>query len=415
MSSQYIYLLQEREFIKTKENVYKVGRTEKENHKRFEQYPKGSVLLFQIMCDNCRTAERNILLLFKSKFVQRKDIGNEYFEGDYKAMMDLIYLTVKNDISSHEINKSDDTDEDENNNTDEENKFEKLYKNMCVAICEIFPDYRNDVSFGGTKKYIKIVPDYEGRYRIRYISEDLNENLLDGKVPCMGSEFDEYVMNSNVCDKLLYFEQLIKKKIIIVDNVYDINSIDFADKINNTKHNIHIEHFDAIKLHALNNNGMFTRERIRQMFNCNVLMDGMYATLVMDDYKTYKCIDKLKNFTTLQIDIGDEDNYNIIKLVYINSKFYEMNIFLRKYTPYALDWDNVGNYWLVNRDYELIGSYRKDRRGKYHEYLFNDTTVPWVNEINMTSMQDKLRKLIFVNDLVKCMNYSEFTEEILNL
>ena len=35
-----IYLLQEREFIKTKENILKVGMTTKLNHKRFNQYPK---------------------------------------------------------------------------------------------------------------------------------------------------------------------------------------------------------------------------------------------------------------------------------------------------------------------------------------------------------------------------------------
>ena len=43
------YLLQEREFVKTKENIYKVGMTQKENYERFNQYPKGSVLLFQMI------------------------------------------------------------------------------------------------------------------------------------------------------------------------------------------------------------------------------------------------------------------------------------------------------------------------------------------------------------------------------
>ena len=45
MDTQYIYLLQEREFIKTKEPIYKIGKTKQVNNKRFGQYPKGSVLL----------------------------------------------------------------------------------------------------------------------------------------------------------------------------------------------------------------------------------------------------------------------------------------------------------------------------------------------------------------------------------
>ena len=59
--SQYIYLLREREFIKTKENIYKVGRTEKENLKRFNQYPKGSELLFQMICNDCKSIEKKVL------------------------------------------------------------------------------------------------------------------------------------------------------------------------------------------------------------------------------------------------------------------------------------------------------------------------------------------------------------------
>lgn len=95
--SNYIYLLQEREFIKTNDNVYKVGMTKKENHERFNQYPKGSILLFQMICNDCKNMEKIIIIKFKQHFKLRKDIGNEYFEGDYKNMVDIIYSTIKND------------------------------------------------------------------------------------------------------------------------------------------------------------------------------------------------------------------------------------------------------------------------------------------------------------------------------
>jgi hypothetical protein len=96
MLTNYIYLLQEREFIKTKENIYKVGRTKKENHQRFNQYPKGSILLFQMICNNCENIESLIIKQFKEQFIQRKDIGNEYFEGDYHVMINNIYLAIIN-------------------------------------------------------------------------------------------------------------------------------------------------------------------------------------------------------------------------------------------------------------------------------------------------------------------------------
>jgi uncharacterized C2H2 Zn-finger protein len=96
METNYVYLLQEREFIKTNEKIYKVGMTTKENHIRFNQYPKGSILLHQTICDDCSIIEKKIISVFKNNFIQRKDIGNEYFEGDYTEMITNMFDVVSN-------------------------------------------------------------------------------------------------------------------------------------------------------------------------------------------------------------------------------------------------------------------------------------------------------------------------------
>jgi hypothetical protein len=116
MMTEYIYLLQEREFIKTNESIYKVGMTKKENHWRFNQYPKGSILLFQMICNDCNNIEKQILKFFKEMFNQRKDIGTEYFEGNYKDMIDIIYSTIK------------DNDKKVKDNSEDENLINKIYK-----------------------------------------------------------------------------------------------------------------------------------------------------------------------------------------------------------------------------------------------------------------------------------------------
>lgn len=126
MMSQYIYLLQEREFIKTKEHVYKIGMTKKENHERFNQYPKGSILLFQMICDNCKNIENQVIKLFKQKFKLRKDIGNEYFEGEYKNMIDIIYYTIKNEKEEPENNKMTKYEEPHKEHECEENQIYQI-------------------------------------------------------------------------------------------------------------------------------------------------------------------------------------------------------------------------------------------------------------------------------------------------
>lgn len=99
MSLNYIYLLIEREFINSGENVYKIGRTTQQNDARFRQYPKGSVLLFQSICSECCSIEKKILTIFCKEFKQRKDIGIEYFEGSSVVMLKCLLDIINQDCS----------------------------------------------------------------------------------------------------------------------------------------------------------------------------------------------------------------------------------------------------------------------------------------------------------------------------
>jgi len=79
------YILWEREFIDKKEHIYKVGMTEK-GMKRFLNYPKQSLLLSFKNIKDFSGAETMIKKIFAKKFIQRLDIGLEYFEGDIEEM-----------------------------------------------------------------------------------------------------------------------------------------------------------------------------------------------------------------------------------------------------------------------------------------------------------------------------------------
>ena len=80
-NNEYIYLLQEREFIKTKEPIYKIGKTKQENLKRIKSYPNGSKLLFYNDCIDCDNIEKVILNKFKEHFIHKKII--KYIEYKY--------------------------------------------------------------------------------------------------------------------------------------------------------------------------------------------------------------------------------------------------------------------------------------------------------------------------------------------
>lgn len=90
----YVYLIQEREFIDLIQPVYKVGKTTQPDLKRFKSYPNGSELLFHSRCYDCTKAEKNILKVFRSTFVSRKDIGAEYFEGNVWEMLNIMHKSM---------------------------------------------------------------------------------------------------------------------------------------------------------------------------------------------------------------------------------------------------------------------------------------------------------------------------------
>ena len=99
-NNEFIYLIKEREFIKTKEPIYKIGKTKQENLQRIKSYPNGSILLLYIITNDCDKKEKEIIQKFKELFIHKKDIGNEYFMGDYNHMINIILSIIS--ISSNE-------------------------------------------------------------------------------------------------------------------------------------------------------------------------------------------------------------------------------------------------------------------------------------------------------------------------
>lgn len=96
-SCHYIYMLIEREFINSNQFVYKIGKTTQRNYARFKDYPKGSEVLLYLKCNDCHSAERAIIQLFKSKYEPMTEYGYEYFRGSPNTMInDICALMIHN-------------------------------------------------------------------------------------------------------------------------------------------------------------------------------------------------------------------------------------------------------------------------------------------------------------------------------
>jgi hypothetical protein len=218
--SNYVYLLQEREFIKTKEPIYKVGMTTKTNLSRIKSYPKGSILLFYSICNNCKTMENNLIELFKSNFIHRKDIGSEYFEGNYKDMIHFFYQTLFNENLDTELNYI-------NNKLYIKNQFETFIKkfnkiftyNVCNGNLHKY-DTNND-SFISIKK-----EDYlnELKYVEEVIYDDLKEfNIIQDYI---NDKLEEFIIEKQ--EQTNVINSYIIKQIKILFNINNDIILDIA-------------------------------------------------------------------------------------------------------------------------------------------------------------------------------------------
>ncbi len=91
--NQSVYLIIEREFVKSSENIFKLGKTRTMVH-RTKKYPNGSNILVVLPCADCDATEKKLLDVFRNTFHPRKDIGSEYFEGDPMSMIKTFMDTV---------------------------------------------------------------------------------------------------------------------------------------------------------------------------------------------------------------------------------------------------------------------------------------------------------------------------------
>ena len=87
-----LYLIQKREFVRLGEDVYKVGRSDYLPN-RINDYDKGSIVKFTILCKKSIECEKMIIEQFKKEFT-RKEYGLEYFEGDHEKMIEIMKEVV---------------------------------------------------------------------------------------------------------------------------------------------------------------------------------------------------------------------------------------------------------------------------------------------------------------------------------
>ena len=361
-------------------------------------------MILQQVCHNCDVLERQLIREFKNKYIHRRDIGNEYFEGDYNEMIKDIHKMITYNVISDE-------------NTDDEDKPQI---EIDDEVKELFPNYCEAEAFGGKKKLIKIFIEAH-EISIKYIDCEMNDlnyqtihNYMVKEVEAYRDEFD----NTYFKHKDNYYDNLIKHKVIENNKIYDLNDNKFLKKLDKYKHSVQLHYSDKLEYithkYRLHSNSKYSLI-VFHMQNNAILNDNIYCSLYENKscHIYFVCKDWFEN----------ENNYNTIVnvLMYIkNINGYEFDYdYLKKYSPYCIDINDNGEYYMLNRDYKIITTEEgsiKDFTTKERIYLHRGNETPWAynteEEIKML-YQKVLSKLNKTTINKICKNENQHTSIIL--
>ncbi len=90
-----VYVVYTREFIGSNEEIYKIDITSERPGMRLREYPKGNVLKIHKKVNDSKQIEGIVLDQFAKKFIMRQDLGQEYFEGNFRDMEDELIKIVR--------------------------------------------------------------------------------------------------------------------------------------------------------------------------------------------------------------------------------------------------------------------------------------------------------------------------------
>jgi hypothetical protein len=96
MTQHYVYLFHTKEFVDSKEPVYKIGKSTLPNIERIRQYEDDESFHFEIPCNNCHDLEKKIIALFNINY--ELHYGREYFKGNrHRMVKDICRFILEED------------------------------------------------------------------------------------------------------------------------------------------------------------------------------------------------------------------------------------------------------------------------------------------------------------------------------
>ena len=92
---EYICIVQEREFVKSGEPVYRLARVENFENisvNPMRSFPQQSRIFLCMQVPKCKMIERSLHLKFRESVKHRTDLGAVYYEADVNRLINIVIM-----------------------------------------------------------------------------------------------------------------------------------------------------------------------------------------------------------------------------------------------------------------------------------------------------------------------------------
>jgi hypothetical protein len=412
-------MLQTREFVNNEQPIYKIGRTQQPLLKRFNQYPKGSLLIIHVNVKNSVLLEKEIISVFSNQFTCKKNLGHEYFEGDISKMKIALFKIccqeeetqndTENEIEetqNEEQNVSGDESEndEENNEEDDEENNEEDDEEDDSEIKKTFPNFNDDIVFNGKKQLVKFSTFDELNMKIDTIFINTYKSIDNYEID---PSYDLGTIGVN------YIKKLLQNGCFNFDEICDLKDKPLMRKMHSCKKQIKnvmlYEYPEETPTKS-------TYDQIKIFFDDTKLTTinekVYYADNITSDEELY---DNTSHQQWFHLYIKGECDYKSITIV--KMKHFNIDIkLLRKLLPYKIEYNGDSKIgYIINRDYEFIDCFNQDHElieshdiksidfdfgdNIEDDYLFNDNNKPWENLKNTKLLFHRFTEYIRLHNI----------------
>jgi hypothetical protein len=299
----YIYLIYTFDCLNAGVNIYKIGRTNRHYNNRISEYKNGSITYLIINTSDCKLAEKILLKIFKAKYIQRLDHGNEYFEGnvydmvkdifDYMNQYNIKYDEIKQPISQNKIEIS--VKKQKSNLNDiilyETIDIDLLNNLINSDILQNINDKKNKILFDNNKshlityakQYIKTKKQIKVKYKITKINYGRVTAIKGLSLGSIKREIRHILSNENYVDiDIVNAHPSIIEQICITNNINCIYLTKYIKDRNNILQTI-------MKIYNVN------KEQAKELF-IRIMYGGTFESWAKDNDINEKPIKYITDF-----------------------------------------------------------------------------------------------------------------------